>query len=157
MANAIQVLVEDKETHNQSTLTYKAYLDVQSRFILIGQVDDNGQLIPGDPNLQPQHRKAPVKSEVAAVDKGHKFDSPILTKVLNQSAKEIEGIFNDRIHNEIQSSPIVIDSPPINYTLTEVGTVIEDQPIGIERSEELNTQQPVKVRNKPGPKPKIKE
>ena len=135
MANNILVRAEDKETGVNHTLPYKAYLDVKSRYNLIGQVDESGELIPGDPNLQPQHRRPlPVKSEVADVDKGHKYTKISELPPFIGAAETIEIV----THNS-QPSP------------TEPSEIV---PL---HSETQTTQEPQKVRNKPGPKPKIKD
>lgn len=75
MANNIEVLVRDKETGNESKIPYKAYQDVSSRFILLGQVDENGNLVDGDPNLNPQHRRAPSVKSAAVANVG-KVEAP---------------------------------------------------------------------------------
>jgi hypothetical protein len=69
--NQIEVLVKDKTTGDQRTLTYKSFLDLQDRFELIGQCDENGSLIAGDPNLNPRHQKVQVNDAVVpAADTG---------------------------------------------------------------------------------------
>lgn len=71
--NQIEVLVKDKSTDDQRTMTYKSYLDLTDRFELIGQVDQSGNLIPGDPNLNPRHRKVAVEDvAVHAAEPGSK-------------------------------------------------------------------------------------
>jgi hypothetical protein len=61
------VKVIDKVSREESTITYKAFLDVSYRFELLGQVDQNGNLISGDPNLQAQHRRKSVNVTAAKV------------------------------------------------------------------------------------------
>lgn len=63
----IDVKVIDKVSREESTITYKAFLDVSYRFELLGQVDQNGNLISGDPNLQAQHRRKSVNVTAAKV------------------------------------------------------------------------------------------
>lgn len=74
----IEVLVKDKSTQEQRTMTYKSYLDLQDRFELIGQCDQQGNLIPGDPNLNPRHQKVPVNDvAVHAVDNGMSMEEKL--------------------------------------------------------------------------------
>ncbi|HZI26330.1 MAG TPA: hypothetical protein VFD46_14695 [Chryseolinea sp.] len=69
--NQIEVLVKEKSTGDQRTFTYKSFLDLQDRYELIGQCDEKGNLIPGDPNLSPRHQKVAVNDvAVHAVDTG---------------------------------------------------------------------------------------
>jgi hypothetical protein len=65
----VEVLVKHKQTGEQRTMTYKSFLDLQSSFNLIGQSDSEGNLIPGDPNLNPRHQRA-MANDVAAADSG---------------------------------------------------------------------------------------
>jgi hypothetical protein len=71
-----EVKVRDKKSGAEQTLTYSAYKDVAYMFDLIGQVDSNGNLILGDPNLLPQHQRK--SATVVAADAGQqqrpKFD-----------------------------------------------------------------------------------
>lgn len=76
--NQIEVLVKDKSTHDQRTMTYKSYQDLQDRFDLIGQIDEHGTLIPGDPNLNPRHQKVAVNDvAVHAVDTGMSMEEKL--------------------------------------------------------------------------------
>lgn len=50
-------------------MTYHAYKDTKYLFDLIGEVDSKGELVPGDPNLNPRHQKQAVQN-VAPVDSG---------------------------------------------------------------------------------------
>jgi len=77
----IEVLVRSKQNGLERTLTYKSYLDLISQFDLIGQVDESGNLIPGDPNLHPQHRKKQVNVAVHAAGEGDKITLPELQNV----------------------------------------------------------------------------
>ena len=54
----VKVLVKHKEFEEQQIITYHAYKDTQYAYDLIGEVNDKGELVPGDPNLEPRHRKA---------------------------------------------------------------------------------------------------
>lgn len=121
----IEVLVKDKSTEDQRILTYKSFLDLQDRFDLIGQVDENGELIPGDPNLNPRHQKVTV-SDVAvhAVDNGMSIEEKL--------AKRDELL-------KKYSTP-----PP---------EVVKDHPVAQMSDQALDLPIP-KVRKKPGPKPK---
>lgn len=77
----IEVLVKDKSTGDQRTFTYKSFLDLQDRFELIGQVDENGNLIPGDPNLNPRHQKVAANDvAVHAVDTGMSMEEKLRKK-----------------------------------------------------------------------------
>lgn len=70
--NQIEVLVKEKSTDDQRIFTYKSFLDLQDRFELIGQCDSEGNLIEGNPNLNPRHRKvtAPENGVVHAANPG---------------------------------------------------------------------------------------
>lgn len=77
----IEVLVKDKSTGEPRTFTYKSFLDLQDRFELIGQVDENGNLIPGDPNLNPRHQKVAANDvAVHAVDTGMSMEEKLRKK-----------------------------------------------------------------------------
>lgn len=80
--------MKDKETGNESKMTYKAYQDTQSRFNLIGQVDENGNLIDGDPNLNPQHRRAPSVKSAAVADVG-KVEKPLTEQEILDRRQEV--------------------------------------------------------------------
>ena len=68
MANhQVLVKVKPKGTEDERIITYKAYLDTSSSFDLIGQSNEEGELIPGDPNLEPRHRK-PVSAAAPVVE-----------------------------------------------------------------------------------------
>lgn len=77
----IEVLVKSKETGLERTMTYKSYLDLQSRYELIGQIDEAGKLIEGDPNLQPQHRKKIKSVDAHAAGEGVRQIKPLLELV----------------------------------------------------------------------------
>lgn len=53
----VEVLVKSKESGEVRVLTYKSFLDLQDKFDLIGQSDSEGNLIAGDPNLNPRHQR----------------------------------------------------------------------------------------------------
>lgn len=72
--NQVFVLVKEKSSGDQRTLTYKSFLDLQDRFELIGQSEEDGTLIPGDPNLNPRHRKVTGQDVVV-----HVVDTGIVT------------------------------------------------------------------------------
>lgn len=82
--NQIEVLVKDKTTGDQRILTYKSFIDLQDRFTLIGQCDEKGELIPGDPNLSPRHQKAQANDVVvpAVVDTGIQVSSMTMEEKL---------------------------------------------------------------------------
>lgn len=66
----IEVRVRDKETGIERDITYKSYKDLISRYELIGQIDEAGNLIDGSPNLLPQHQTQTAKKDVAHADDG---------------------------------------------------------------------------------------
>lgn len=89
MAKNVDVLVEDISTDEygrptelngtRRTLSYKSFLYLNTnpedqRYKLIGEVDSNGKLVPGSPNLNPQHRTqlpaAPVRNVEPVADAG---------------------------------------------------------------------------------------
>lgn len=72
--NQVFVLVKEKSSGDPRTLTYKSFLDLQDRFELIGQSEEDGTLIPGDPNLNPRHRKVTGQDVVV-----HVVDTGIVT------------------------------------------------------------------------------
>lgn len=80
MPKFIDVLVKDiskdefgrpSPTHGETlTLSYKSFLMLtdggndQSRFQLVGEIDKDGELVPGNPNLGAQHRtQVPVAAK----------------------------------------------------------------------------------------------
>lgn len=60
----VEVLVKSKETGEKRVLTYKSFLDLQEKFDLIGQSDSEGNLIAGDPNLNPRHQRTQASASV---------------------------------------------------------------------------------------------
>lgn len=86
MPKQTEVLARDisKDDQGQKTelygteriLTYKSFLYLNAnpenlRYELIGEVDDKGQLVPGNPNLGAQHRQAlPQRSAEPVVNTG---------------------------------------------------------------------------------------
>lgn len=63
----IEVKVRSKIHGAESIITYQAYKDTQYLFDLIGQVDSNGNLVEGDPNLLPEHKRKSASVTVAEV------------------------------------------------------------------------------------------
>ena len=63
----VEVLVIHKDSGDKRTMTYKSYLDLVDRFTLVGQCDSEGNLIPGDPNLNPRHQKVQTNDVVVPV------------------------------------------------------------------------------------------
>lgn len=126
--NQIEVLVKDKTTGDQRTMTYKSFLDLQDRFALIGQSDSEGNLIPGDPNLAPRHKK--VAAEDVAV---HAVDAGINGMTMEDKLKKKEEL-------------IARFAPPQEVKPPEVEEPAEIQP---------EAKPDVKERKKPGPKPKV--
>jgi hypothetical protein len=120
----IEVLVKDKITGEQRTFTYKSFLDLQDRFDLIGQVDDQGNLIPGDPNLNPRHQKVAVNDvAVHAVDSGMSMEEKLKKR----------------------------DELLQKYTLPKE-EVAKTEPVKVEDTPPPPAEE--KQRRKPGPKPK---
>lgn len=68
----VEVLVKSKESGDERVLTYKSFLDLQDKFDLIGQSDSEGNLIAGDPNLNPRHQRTQASESVVvhAADPG---------------------------------------------------------------------------------------
>jgi ribosome-associated toxin RatA of RatAB toxin-antitoxin module len=54
---SLSVRVKHKETTEESIITYKAYVDTSQYYELIGQVDDYGNIVPGNPNLEARHQR----------------------------------------------------------------------------------------------------
>lgn len=65
----ILVKVRNKEHQTESVIPYKAFIDTQSYYELVGQVDENGNTVDGDPNLYPQHQRKSVNVTAASVGK----------------------------------------------------------------------------------------
>lgn len=80
----INVRVKDKETGNEREITYYAFRDLQYRYELIGQIDEKGNLIEGNPNLLPQHKPQVQIKSVA--DAGERVGLP---EMESESKKEI--------------------------------------------------------------------
>jgi hypothetical protein len=53
----------------ESVITYKAFQYTSEQYELIGQCDEKGNLIPGNPNLHPEYRTQVQK------DAGHAADT----------------------------------------------------------------------------------
>jgi hypothetical protein len=159
LTGSIQVLVRDKETQQTAILTYKAFRDTAYRFDLIGQVDDNGNLMESDPNLSPQHqRKVPVKSPAAA-DAGE----TIASRSINALNEAVE--FSNRFGAPANSEPAPIIEAATNANSDSLassdGTSTSNLDVfHVEQSPEAvsdRVQEPIKERKKPGPKPKNKD
>lgn len=128
MNHQIFVLVRD-QSGDQRTMTYKSYLDLQDRFTLIGQSDEEGNLIPGDPNLSPRHQKVAVNDvAVHAVDTG-----------INSMSMEEKQRRKEELMQRFTPSSVEQDVPKVEE----------------ESTDEPESEQP-KQRRKPGPKPKEK-
>lgn len=98
----IEVLVKNRQTGIERTITYKSFLDLQSTYELIGQIDENGKLVPGSPNLQPQHRKQQPKN-VAAHAVGEGDDSHDETPVYKS---ETEVVSKEEQNSEMGEFPV---------------------------------------------------
>lgn len=187
LSGSINVLVKDKETGNQSVITYKAFRDTQYRFDLIGQVDDLGNLMDTDPNLSPQHQRKVVAKSPAAVDVGGKdIIRRAMDDIKNASPQLIQDVLMDEakgIAEELAVKNFNTPHPNDGHDFNEVDkildkinptaatVIIEGNPVLGVLSEEsfpdclpesptnpaTSADQPIKERKKPGPKPKIKE
>jgi len=97
----IEVLVISKESGEQRTMTYKSYLDLADRFTLVGQSDSEGNLIPGDPNLNPRHQKVQASDVVVpVVSTGMTMEEKIARK------KELEERYTVKVEPVIQAPTI---------------------------------------------------
>jgi hypothetical protein len=141
LSGTINVLVKDKETHQQSVITYKAFRDTSYRFDLIGQVDDQGNLMESDPNLQPQHQRKVVEKKAAVVDAGGKTPQIVIDAMLEEAKKIAEDI---AVKNFNAPHP----NDGADFNPEGLDSIIESAP--------EPAQQPIKERKKPGPKPKNK-
>lgn len=149
MTGSIQVLVRDKETQQTAVLTYKAFRDTSYRFDLIGQVDDNGNLMESDPNLLPQHqRKVAVKSPAVA-DVGT-FTQGSPTQTPERTGPDIELTLGHVVRD------FPADTFPVEHP-TELSTSDPDNFTITTEAAPDSVQEPIKTRKKPGPKPKNKE
>jgi hypothetical protein len=69
----------------------------QKKFELIGEVDADGNLVPGSPNLQPQHRTEVAQSVSPVVETGEKpavkvtetVTAPVQKKKMGRPAKVV--------------------------------------------------------------------
>jgi len=145
LSGTINVLVTDKETQQNSIITYKAYRDVSYRYNLLGQVDDHGKLLESDPNLLPQHqRKVPAKSPAAA-DNGAKP---------NEDLQQEPTV----LHAPIRYEPPAIQSDDnVVFTLPDPVEPTLHESFHVEQPTPETPSEPIKERKKPGPKPKNKE
>jgi hypothetical protein len=94
----VEVLVKNKETGEPRTMSYKSYVDTQYMWDLIGQCDHNGNLIPGDPNLEARHRKV-----TAAKDADRAGD--VKTEVEHLQAEAIDTEVPEAEEPEINEKP----------------------------------------------------
>lgn len=89
----VEVLVKHKQTGEERTMTYHSFKDLTSSFDLIGQCDSAGNLIPGDPNLDPRHQKVQARDvAVHAVDSGMSLEDKQMAKdeLMKKFIKPIE-------------------------------------------------------------------
>jgi len=140
MAQNVQVLVKSKDSNSESTITYRAYLELQGSVDLVGQVDDDGNLIPGDPNLQPRHRKGASENAIVS--------NPIIPLApAADAAPQQHGTTSiQEFHMEHAEQSGIAESNQQETDEPEVELEIQSAP-----------GEPVKERKKPGPKPKNKE
>lgn len=67
----VQNISKDENGHptelfgTEQIVTYKAFLYLTDRYKLLFQCDENGNEIPGNPNLHPEYRTTTVKEVVA--------------------------------------------------------------------------------------------
>lgn len=119
-------------------LTYKAFLYLNAnpdnlRYELIGQCDDDGNLIPGNPNLSAQHRQEALRSA-----------EPVANKIVaGPSVRELE------LMAEIER--LKKQQIPPDIKVTEDGI---PENVSLVSGEQADSFAPIVERKKPGPKPK---
>lgn len=110
----IEVLVKSKESGEKRILTYKSFLDLQEKFDLIGQSDSEGNLIPGDPNLNPRHQRIQASASVVVhAAEGGDQDFTNIQKQWDAASKTTD------IH--IPVFPKIIESPDSTELVIEKG------------------------------------
>lgn len=177
MAQNIFVKARNKETGTETVITYKAYLDIQSLLDLVGQSDEHGILIPGDPNLQPAHRRPAEKSGATVAEKAlqdlkdaEKFardNSPVrYTHQYFSSSSGVDQYGNPDKIPDNSGKVLVFDTEsgslePIPDAIGTETPSNSDTSNPVTESDKFHVEQPVSVpvkeRKKPGPKPKIKQ
>jgi hypothetical protein len=139
----IFVLVRD-QSGDQRTMTYKSYLDLQDRFTLIGQSDEEGNQIPGDPNLSPRHQKVAV-NDVAV----HAVDTGMNSMSMEEKQRRKEELMQKFAPSSVEPDATNLQPVSPDYALSENALQALE-----ERSQSM-VQEP-KAKKKPGPKPKEK-
>lgn len=125
----MQVKVRDRKTLVERTVTKKAYEIIPHRYDFLGYVDEDGNPIENGqaPQLKTVQKKTEAKSAVHAEAKIEV--RPVLTKEeIEHKRAEMDQMNQDAIQNAIKEAP----------------------------AHQQITQPEVKVRRKPGPKPKEK-
>jgi hypothetical protein len=143
--------VKDKETHQESTITYKAFRDTSYRFDLIGQVDDQGNLMQSDPNLLAQHQRKVPASAPAVVDAGNKTTG-------QQAIDDIREAVISAVNAKIpEFSTPILSGQPFHVEQSVIEEPFPDCLPALPTEPTPVPEQPIKERKKPGPKPKNKE
>jgi hypothetical protein len=169
----IYVQARDKKTQQIAVLTYKAFKDTAYMFDLIGQADEQGNLMDSDPNLSPQHQRKVFEKSPAAADAGdvipsgrEKLDDLLLNKWRSDhnTGSPAPLALSELSTNAKSTPPASSDgtstSNPEMFHVEQPGHPSFEDIDGIavkEFPENANTgdsQQPIKERKKPGPKPK---
>lgn len=74
--------ISDTELNaTERTMTYKAFQVTKQNFELIGQCDEDGNLIPGNPNLSPEYRTTSQTNAGHAADtRSDQVDTPVIER-----------------------------------------------------------------------------
>jgi len=94
----VEVLVKSKESGEERIITYKSFLDLQDKFDLIGQSDSEGNLIAGDPNLNPRHQRTQASASVVV----HAADPGVQIVDLPSATTPTENVETIDPHTRIQ-------------------------------------------------------
>lgn len=124
MAKQVEVLAEDISTdeHGRPTeltgtrriLTYKSFNYLNSnpddlRYKLIGEVDEKGNLVPGNPNLNAQHKPVHQRSAEHAGSVGPS-ESEIKLREENERLKAL--LANQSGNSPVVTGSVSSDAPP---------------------------------------------
>lgn len=73
--------ISDTELNGtERTMTYKAFQVTKQNFELIGQCDEDGNLIAGNPNLHTEYRTSPQNAGHAADTRSDQVDAPVIER-----------------------------------------------------------------------------
>src|SRR6478736_5169746 len=118
----IEVLVKSKESGEKRILTYKSFLDLQEKFDLIGQSDSEGNLIPGDPNLNPRHQRTQASASVVVhAAEGGDQDFTNIQKQWDAASKTTDIHITEVVKQEAPVTPEIIESPDSTELVIEKG------------------------------------